>query len=92
MQLDPHMLIADVVCTADHVLLTLADGRLVGAPLAWFPRLEAATSDQRRNWQLSDEGNVVHWPALDETISVHRLAGHPGAAPFLSVRHLPAPI
>jgi len=46
----------------------LTDGRTVGVPLAWFPRLFHATTEQRENYELSRRG--MHWEALDEDISV----------------------
>ncbi|MCR4377281.1 MAG: DUF2442 domain-containing protein [Rhodospirillales bacterium] len=46
----------------------LDDGRVVGVPLAWFPRLLHATPEQRENYELSRRG--MHWEALDEDISV----------------------
>lgn len=57
--------------------LTLADGRDLGVPLAWFPRLESATPDQRRAFELLDEGVEIHWEELDEDISVPNLLGVP---------------
>jgi hypothetical protein len=55
--------------------VTLADGRILGVPLAWFPRLLHATSEQRDQVRLSSRG--LHWEALDEDISVAALlAGH----------------
>ena len=62
----------DVAVTDDRLLVTLADGRELAAPLAWFPRLEA-TNDQRRNWRLIGRGHGVHWPDVDEDISVASL-------------------
>ncbi len=53
----------------------LDDGRVLGVPLAWFPRLLAATAEQREVVELSRAG--LHWPDLDEDISVAGLlAGH----------------
>jgi hypothetical protein len=53
----------------------LDDGRVVGVPLAWFPRLLAATPEQRAGFELSPRG--IHWEALDEDISIDGLlAGH----------------
>ena len=48
----------------------LADGRSLGIPLAWFPRLLAATPEQRAGFEISGGGTGLHWPALDEDISV----------------------
>ena len=51
----------------------LADGRTIGAPLAWFPRLLHATPDQRSAVRVSASGRGLHWDALDEDISVEGL-------------------
>lgn len=48
----------------------LADGRSLGVPLAWFPRLLAATVAQRNRYEISGGGAGLHWPDLDEDISV----------------------
>ncbi len=48
----------------------LADGRSLGIPLAWFPRLLAATPEQRQQYEISGGGTGLHWPGLDEDISV----------------------
>ncbi len=57
---------------ADDTLLhvTLADGRELAAPLEWFPRLRDANAAQRGNWRLIGRGQGIHWPDLDEDISV----------------------
>ncbi|HEU4849432.1 MAG TPA: DUF2442 domain-containing protein [Terrimesophilobacter sp.] len=59
--------------TADALQLTLADGREVSAPLFWFPRLLAATETERQHWRLIGAGEGVHWPAIDEDVSVASL-------------------
>lgn len=51
----------------------LADGREVSAPLAWYPRLLHGTSRERQRWRLIGDGEGVHWPELDEDISVENL-------------------
>ena len=51
----------------------LADGRTIAAPLAWYPRLESATAKERKTWKLIGNGHGIHWPALDEDISVANL-------------------
>ena len=63
----------DVGFTKDSLIVTLADGRCVSAPLEWFPRLLRATSKQRRNWRLIGEGIGIHWEDVDEDISVRSL-------------------
>jgi len=51
----------------------LADGRSISAPLAWYPRLGHGTAAERANWRLIGRGEGVHWPDLDEDISVDNL-------------------
>lgn len=63
----------NVTVTDDRLLVVLADGREVTAPLAWFPRLLNATESQRRNWRLIGRGQGIHWPDVDEDISVASL-------------------
>jgi hypothetical protein len=63
----------DVTVTDDHILVVLADGRELAAPLAWSPRLAEATADQRKNWRLIGRGQGIHWPDVDEDISVASL-------------------
>lgn len=54
----------------DELTVDLADGRRVSVPLAWFPRLLHATPTQRSNWRLIGDGEGIHWPDLDEDLSV----------------------
>ena len=60
----------DVQVTEATLHLVLADGRELTAPLAWFPRLLEATPGQRRHWRLIGRGQGIHWPDVDEDISV----------------------
>ena len=53
------------------------DGRQLGVPLARFPRLANATPEQRANWRMLGRGIGIHWPDVDEDISVARLFGSP---------------
>ncbi len=53
---------------ADCMWVDLSDGRTIGVPLAWFPRLLHALPEQRRAYELSRRG--IHWPELDEDVSV----------------------
>jgi len=61
----------------DSIHVVLADGREISAPLEWFPRLRDATDAQRLNWRLIGRGEGVHWPDLDEDVSVNALLGLP---------------
>jgi hypothetical protein len=63
----------DVRFTKDAILVLLADGREVSAPLQWFPRLLHATSKQRAKWELIGDGIGIHWPLVDEDIEVESL-------------------
>jgi hypothetical protein len=51
----------------------LADGRTIAAPLAWFPRLSHATPAERSRWRLVAGGRGIHWPDLDEDVSLDGL-------------------
>lgn len=67
-----------VEVSEDNLSVELADGRTISVPLAWYPRLAHATADERRSWRLLGGGRGIHWPALDEDISVaNLLAGQP---------------
>ncbi len=61
----------------DALVVRLKDGRSLGVPLAWFPRLRDATPAQRVKWELSGHGTGIHWPELDEDVSVAGLLGVP---------------
>jgi len=63
----------DVTVTDDRLIVALADGRELSAPLAWFPRLSEATDEQRRKWRLIGRGHGIHWPEVDEDISIASL-------------------
>ncbi|MBA3652085.1 MAG: DUF2442 domain-containing protein [Chthoniobacterales bacterium] len=69
----PVAVAVDVACTDDELIVTLVDGRRVSAPLARFPRLLRATATQRKNWRLIGRGIGIHWPDVDEDISVKSL-------------------
>ena len=69
----------------ETLTLELTDGRTVSAPLAWYPRLLAGSPAERANLELIGDGEGVHWPDLDEDLSVESvLAGRP------SVESLPS--
>jgi len=60
----------DVKVTEDELIVSLTDGRTVSVPLVWFARLLNASPDQRNNWELLGDGQGVHWPEVDEDLSV----------------------
>jgi hypothetical protein len=53
-----------------QLTICLKDGRTPSAPLAWFPRLLNASPEQRSNFQLLGDGEGIHWPDIDEDLSV----------------------
>jgi hypothetical protein len=59
-----------VELSEDSLSVELADGRTIAAPLAWYPRLAHATVEERASWRLIGGGRGIHWPAIDEDISV----------------------
>ena len=69
-----------VAVTGDTLTVDLTDGRRISAPLAWYPRLLQATAEERSRWSLVGRGEGIHWPAVDEDISVASIiAGRPSA-------------
>jgi hypothetical protein len=73
-------LAAQVEVNDDTLTIDLADGRTIAAPLDWYPRLVHATAEEKKAWRLNGGGRGIHWPDLDEDISVaNLLAGHPSA-------------
>ena len=77
---DPR--IQDVRVTEDEIIAHLADGRVISVPLAWSWRLAEATRKQRANFRLIGSGQGVHWPDVDEDISVEgMLQGIPAHRP-----------
>ena len=77
---DPR--IHDVRVTEDEIIAHLADGRIISVPLAWSWRLSEATAKQRANFRLIGSGQGVHWPDVDEDISVEgMLHGVPARRP-----------
>jgi hypothetical protein len=62
-----------VQLSADTLTVDLSDGRSIAVPLAWYPRLANSTMAERSNWRLIGRGEGIHWPDLDEDISVDNL-------------------
>lgn len=65
--------LADVRTTDDALTVDLMDGRTISVPLAWFPRLMAATTAQQANWEACGGSYGIYWPDLDEDLNVERL-------------------
>ena len=60
----------EVTFFEDSFSVLLDDGRSITIPLAWFPRLFHATSQELRNYEMIGDGEGIHWPDLDEDISI----------------------
>lgn len=78
---DARERIVDVDVSEQTLRVDLADGRTLTAPLAWYPRLLAATPEQRAHWELAGGGYGIHWPEVDEDLSVEGLLRGATAAP-----------
>lgn len=65
---DPR--VAEVEVSDTSLRVTLRDGRVISAPLAWFPRLKNASPETRAVWEPAAAGHGIHWPLIDEDLSV----------------------
>jgi len=63
----------EVRVTDDTLVVELTDGRTLSVPLPWYPRLAHGAPTEREHWQLIGRGHGIHWPDLDEDISVEDL-------------------
>ena len=63
-----HVRVSDETLAVD-----LTDGRAISVPVAWYPRLSHGTAEERNHWRLIGNGRGIHWPDLDEDISVENL-------------------
>ena len=80
-QIEAGIATATSVAVTDETLVAhLADGRVITVPLNWYPRLQHATANERSHWELQVEGRHVHWPEIDEDLSIEDLLiGRPSA-------------
>ncbi len=74
-RLSAQAMSVEFVCASIRVVL--ADGREISAPIEWFPRLRDASIEQCGNWKLIGRGEGIHWPEIDEDLSVNALLGLP---------------
>jgi len=56
--------------TEADLVVELMDGRTIATPLVWFPRLSKATKKELNNWELLGDGEGIHWPDIDEDLSI----------------------
>ena len=68
--IEVYPLVQRVEFTDDDLIVLLVDGRKVAIPLVWFPRLVKATRAQLENYELLGDGEGIHWPEIDEDLSV----------------------
>jgi hypothetical protein len=62
-----------LVVTEDSLIVDLSDGRSITVPLAWYPRLVHSSPEERNKWRWIGDKEGIHWPDLDEDISVENL-------------------
>ena len=62
-----------LVVTEDSLIVDLSDGRSITVPLAWYPRLVYGRPEERNNWRWIGDREGIHWPDLDEDVSVENL-------------------
>ena len=84
----PTIALARVVrVTSDRVIVELTDGREISTPLSWYPRLVHARPAERDRWTLTGHGEGIHWPDVDEDLSVEgMLAGRRSSESDASLR------
>lgn len=63
----------EVHFTEDDLIVNLVDGRTVTVPLVWFPRLSQAAPEQLKNYEILGDGEGIHWPDVDEDLSIDGL-------------------
>ena len=62
--------------TKDRLIVRLKDGRILIVPTIWYPRLHFASIEQKKRYEILGDGEIIHWPLLDEDISIEgMLAG-----------------
>ena len=82
---EPRLL--NVRITDDEIIAQLIDGRTISVPLAWSWRLSEATPEERQNFKILGDGQGIHWPDVDEDISVEgMLYGSPARRPTKSAK------
>ncbi|MEA5533594.1 DUF2442 domain-containing protein [Crocosphaera sp. XPORK-15E] len=78
--IEPRLL--NVQITDDEIIAILVDGRTISVPLVWSWRLSEASPEQRQNFEILGDGEGIHWPDIDEDISVSgMLTGSPAHRP-----------
>ena len=79
--------VVGVSLAEDALTNVLSDGRTISVPLAWYPRLLHARPEERNDWRFIARGEGIHWPLLDEDVSVESLIrGKPSSESATSLR------
>lgn len=82
-----EVLVTDVSVTNQSLEVTLDDGRSITAPINWYPRLALGSEKERADWRLIGRGTGIHWPSLEEDISLaNLLAGLPSSESSASLK------
>lgn len=74
-KISSELCIKTVSIDSSKITATISDGRIVSIPLTWFEKLSHASKDQLLNFQISPSGYGIHWPDLDEDISINAFIG-----------------
>ena len=85
---EPRLTLAtQVEVSEDALSVELDDGRMIAAPLGWYPRLATASEPERNNWRFIGGGTGIYWPDLDEDVSIaNLLAGNPSGESQTSLK------
>jgi hypothetical protein len=70
---DKRMRATDLTFKGEYLIVRLEDGRELAVPIAWYPRLAAASQKQRKNFEWTGRGTGIHWPEIDEDLEVQGL-------------------
>ena len=73
LKIEVHPTAQDVQFTESEMTVSLTDGRTISVPLSWFPSLSDATETQLQDYEILGDGGGIHWPQLDEDLSVKGL-------------------
>jgi hypothetical protein len=73
LKIEVHPTAQDVQFTESEMTVSLTDGRTISVPLSWFPSLSGATENQLQDYEILGDGDGIHWPQLDEDLSVKGL-------------------
>lgn len=73
LQVEMHPSAQHVSFTDSELIVSLIDGRSVSVPITWFSSLSTASKEQLEDWELLGDGEGIHWPQIDEDLSVKGL-------------------